>query len=84
MFSATETGIGFRSLTTPPWHRKWQTSARVVTAKTPAIPAQRPRACVTTLGEAVAEALPDQERVKAVISEHKPGRRRKKRRVKRQ
>jgi hypothetical protein len=39
---------------------------------------------ITTLGEAVAEALPDQERVKAVIREHKPGRRRKKRRVKRQ
>src|ERR1700749_1596896 len=37
--------FGFRPLTTPPWHRKWQTSARVVTAETPAMPAQRPRAC---------------------------------------
>jgi hypothetical protein len=40
------TGFSGRLLTTtPPWHRKWQTSARVVTAETPAMLAQRPRAC---------------------------------------
>jgi inorganic pyrophosphatase len=32
---------GPKAATTPPWHRKWQTSARVVTAETPAMLAQR-------------------------------------------
>jgi hypothetical protein len=38
---------------------------------------------ITTLGEAVVEALPDREKVKAAIEAHKPRRRKKRRKAKR-